>query len=129
MARILMLGDDPDLAEAGRTILMGEGYTVAMAHDIPDALALRDHLQPSLVFIDVTGHDLNEAADLSARLRDGGVSAPILIIGSKGRVVEFFTYDESGTIVSAPDFPEKPMQPAALIKNVRHALEQASAGA
>ena len=128
MARILMLGGDHDLVEAGRTILVGAGYTVAMAHDIPDALALRDHFQPDLVFIDVTGHDLSDAADLSARTRAGGVHSPILIIGTKGRTVEFFTYDGDGAIVPAPDFPEKPMQPAALLKNVRYELEQAAAG-
>jgi DNA-binding response OmpR family regulator len=128
MTRILMLGGDPDLVEAGRTILVGEGYTVAMARDIPDALALRDHFQPDLVFIDVTGHDLGDAAELSARTRAGDVRAPILIIGTKGRAVEFFTYDDDGVIVPAPDFPEKPMEPAALLKNVRYALDQAAAG-
>ena len=127
MTRILMLGGDPDLVEAGRTILVGEGYTVAMARDIPDALALRDHFQPDLVFIDATGHDLSDAAELSARIREGGFHSPILIIGTRGRTVEFFTYDVDGAIIPAPDFPEKPMEPAALLKNVRYALGQALA--
>jgi DNA-binding response OmpR family regulator len=129
MSRILMLGGDPDLVEAGRRILVGEGYTVAMARDIPDALALRDHFQPNLVFIDVTGHDLADAGELSGRLREGGLGAPILIIGTKGRTVEFFSYAEDGVIVPAPDFPEQPMEPAALVKNVHWILDGAASAA
>lgn len=124
MSRILMLGGDPDVVEAGRTVLVGEGYTVAMARDIEDALALRDHFQPDLLFIDVTGHDLPDAGDLAARARAGGLRAPILIIAPLGRSVAFFRYRDDGTISPAPEFPEKPMEPAALVKNARYALEQ-----
>jgi DNA-binding response OmpR family regulator len=128
MTRILMLGGDPDVVEAERTILVGKGYTVAMARDIPDELALRDHFKPDLVFVDATGHDLADAVELSVRTREGGLRVPTLIMGTKGRSVEFFTYADDGTIVPAPDFPEKPMEPAALLKNVRYALGMANTG-
>ena len=126
MSRILMLGGDPDVAEAGRMVLVREGYTVAMARDIEDAVALRDHFQPDLLFIDVMGHDLADALELAAQARDRGLLAPILVLAPKDRGVAFFTCGGDRTLISAPDFPEKPMEPAALVKNVRHVLEHGS---
>jgi hypothetical protein len=60
-----------------------------MARDIPDELALRDHFKPDLVFVDATGHDLADAVELSVRTREGGLRVPTLIMGTKGRSVEF----------------------------------------
>lgn len=128
MTRILMLGGDPDVVEAGRMILVREGYTVAMARDIKDAVALRDHFQPSLLFIDVIGHELTDAVDLGTSAYAEGLRIPALVMATKGRGVAFYMYCGNGTLEPAPDFPEKPMEPAALRKNVQYALERGCKG-
>jgi DNA-binding NtrC family response regulator len=128
MTRILMLGGDPDVVEAGRTILIREGYTVAMARDIKDAVALRDHFQPNLLFIDVLGHDPADAVELAAAAQEGGLRIPILVMATKGRGVAFYLYFGDGALTPAPDFPEKPMEPDALRKNVRYALALGGTG-
>ena len=128
MTRILMLGGDPDVVEAGRMVLVREGYTVAMATDIKDAMALRDHFQPNLLFIDVLGHDLSDAADLATKAHEGGMRIPALVMANRGRGVAFYMYCGDGTLTPAPDFPEKPMEPAALRKNVQYALAHGCKG-
>jgi DNA-binding NtrC family response regulator len=124
MNRILMLGGDQDVVEAGRMVLVRAGYTVAMAHDVRDALALRDHFQPDLLFIDVMGHHAGDAKQMAAALHAAGMHVPTLVLAPVGRHVEFFRYHADGTVAPGPNFREKPMEPAALIKNVRHALGQ-----
>ncbi len=123
MTRILMLGGDPDVVEAGRMVLIREGYTVAMATDIKDALALRDHFKPSLLFIDVLGHDLSDAIQLATSAHEGGLRIPVLVMANVGRGVGFYIFCGDGQLTPGPDFPEKPMEPAALRKNVQYALE------
>ena len=127
MARILMLDGDPDVVEAGRTILQREGYTVAMAPNIEGALALFDHLRPDLLFIDVIARHLEDALAMAAEVRDHGWHPPILVLATVDRAVDFFAYREDGTVLSLSEFEEKPMEPAALVKNVRHLLGTPSA--
>lgn len=119
-----MVGGDPDVVEAGRMILMGAGYTVAMARDIRDAIALRDHFRPDLLYVDVVARRATDSLAMAKRLYEAGFEVPMLILATVDRHVEFFRYCPDGTMAPAPDFLEKPMEPAALINNVRHALEQ-----
>ena len=86
-----MLGGDPDIVEAGRTILMKEGYTVAMAHDVRDVVALIDHFRPELLFVDVIGHEPADGVSAGAEVRRAGLRVPILIMATVGRHIEFFT--------------------------------------
>ena len=123
MTRILMLDGDPDVVEAGRTILQREGYTVAMSPSLEGAVALLSHFKPDLVFIDVMARKLDDAAHMAAHLRSGGLQAPILVLATVGRTVEFFTYCDEAGVVPVGRFEERPMEPAALVKNVRHLLE------
>ena len=125
MSRVLMLGGDPDIVEAGRRVLVKEGYTVAMAHDIRDVLALVDHFQPDLLFVDVIGHEPADGVSAGAEVRRAGLRLPILIMATVGRHIEFFTYAEDGTAEPVPDFLEKPMDPAALVNTVRYLLTKA----
>lgn len=125
MTRILMLDGDPDVVEAGRTIMQREGHTVAMSPSLEGAVALLSHFEPDLVFIDVMARKLEDAAHMAAELRSRGLRAPILVLGTVDRTVEFFTYRDEAGIVPVGQFQERPMEPAALVKNVRHLLEPA----
>lgn len=122
MTRILMLDGDPDIVEAGRTILQREGYTVAMSPSLEGAVALLAHFQPDLVFIDVMARRSEDASHMARHLREQGYAAPILVLATVGRTVEFFTYRDGAGIVPVGDFEERPMEPAALVKNVQHLL-------
>ncbi len=118
-----MVGGDHDVVEAGRTVLVGAGFTVAMARDVRDAVALQDHFRPDLLFLDTMGRTAPAAVATARSLYEAGLRVPMLILATVDRHVEFFRYRSDGSIAPAPDFPEKPMEPVALIKNVRYALD------
>ncbi len=128
MARILILDGDPDVVEAGMTILQREGYTVATAPNVEGALALFDHFRPDLLFIDVLARHLEDAVVMARQVRDHGWHLPILVLATLDRSVEFFTYGDDGAISPAVEFTQKPMEPTALVKNVRHLLSVKSDG-
>ena len=119
-----MIGGDHDVVEAGRMVLMGAGYTVAMARDVRDAIALRDHLQPDLLYIDVVAEgQATRSPWQSGSLRPVS-TLPCSYWRPSSAMWSSTRYCPDGTMAPAPDFPEKPMEPAALVKNVRHALGQ-----
>ncbi len=117
-----MLDGDPDVVEAGRTILQREGYTVAMSPDVAGAMALFDHFRPDLLFIDVVARHLEDAVAMAAQVREHGWTIPTLVLAGVDRSVDFFTCREDGTVSRLAKFEQKPMEPAALIKNVRYLL-------
>lgn len=50
---ILIVEDDPELAEVYHTLLVQAGYTVNVAHNGKDALKLSDEHDPALILLDL----------------------------------------------------------------------------
>lgn len=50
---ILVVEDDPELAEVYHTLLMQAGYDVAVAHNGKDALKVAEERKPELILLDL----------------------------------------------------------------------------
>ena len=61
-ARILVVEDDPGVAELVEVVLMGEGYTVALARDGAEGLQLARDWQPDLILLDLSLPKLDGSA-------------------------------------------------------------------
>lgn len=78
MLRILLVEDEPDLAEIQAAVLEDAGYHVTVAHDGLTGLtsALQEH--PELVITDFMMPRLN-GLDMIEQLRRANYSAPIVL--------------------------------------------------
>jgi signal transduction histidine kinase/ActR/RegA family two-component response regulator len=66
--RVLLVDDNEDALDLLSTFLESAGHQVATAHDGPDALALLDRCQPSVLVIDI-GMPVMSGYELAARVR------------------------------------------------------------
>jgi signal transduction histidine kinase/ActR/RegA family two-component response regulator len=77
--RILLVDDNEDALDLLSTFLQSAGHQVATAHDGPDALALLDRYQPSVLVIDI-GMPVMNGYELAARVRaHGSKERPYLV--------------------------------------------------
>jgi len=51
--KILLVDDDAEIIESMRTILEAKGYTVVVAHDLSQGLAVAERENPDLVILDL----------------------------------------------------------------------------
>lgn len=120
MAKILIVDDDPDVVEAGQIILEREGHQVFSASNRTQGMqAVRAH-QPDLLILDVMMEQPDDGITLAQDLRREGVSAPILMLTSIGKVTgQRFERDE---VLPVDSFHEKPIKPAELVAEVNALL-------
>src|SRR5512133_584362 len=79
--RILVIDDDPDIAELLTTILKPQGFTVYHACDGKDGLKLAYELHPDLIILDIM-MPMMDGWDVCARLREL-TDIPILILTAR----------------------------------------------
>src|SRR5690349_17334208 len=121
MSRILVVDDEPHIADGLRFNLEAEGHDVTVTHDGEQALDLlvRDQLPVDVVILDVMlpGKDGFETA---AELRAAGQYVPILMLTARGRPDDVLRGFESG----ADDYLPKPFELAILLARVRSLLRR-----
>lgn len=120
-AKILVVDDDPILAELVSYILRAEGYDVAIANDGEDGLGKFRAMQPDLVVLDVTMPEI-DGFEVCKRIRSvSGV--PIIMLtaqGSEEAIVH-------GLDLGADDYVTKPFQLKPLMARVRANLRRINA--
>jgi CheY-like chemotaxis protein len=121
MPRILMVDGDPDVVHAGRNLPEKHAMTVAEARGIKATLARCEEFSPDLLYIDVMHRRLKEGVSIAEHVRASGLRASILILATVDRSKGFFTYQDDGSLAPV-EIPEKPMEPAALVKAIEHVL-------
>src|SRR5690349_9496496 len=121
MSRILVVDDEPHIADGLRFNLEAEGHDVTVTHDGEQALDLlvRDQLPVDVVILDVMlpGKDGFETA---AELRAAGHYVPILMLTARGRPDDVLRGFEAG----ADDYLAKPFELAILLARVNGLLRR-----
>ena len=116
--RILVVDDDPSLAEMLTIVLRGEGFDTAVVGDGSQALTAVRELRPDLVLLDLMLPGMN-GIDVCRVLRaDSGV--PIVMLTAKTDTVDVVLGLESG----ADDYVMKPFKQKELVARVRARLRR-----
>ena len=112
-SRVLVVDDDPALAEMLTIVLRGEGFDTALVGDGTRALpAVRD-LRPDVVLLDLMLPGMNGIDVCRAIRTESGV--PIVMLTAKSDTVDIVLGLESG----ADDYVVKPFKPKELIARIR----------
>lgn len=137
-ARILVVEDDVDTADALRVLLESAGYAVLFAPDGGAAFDLAQKEIPDLIIADVMMPSGTEGFHFIWRLRrDGGdpvKDVPIIVVSAIHKTVPLQLYPEKSDSVYGPNeylpvqaFLDKPIQPARLLDEIERLLAEKGA--
>jgi DNA-binding response OmpR family regulator len=119
MARILLVEDNPDLAEAIAYNLELDGYDVRTVENGEDAIAEVRAIRPDLLILDIMLPGLNGFQVLE-RVRDEGLRAPVLILTARGEEAD----KVRGFKLDADQYVTKPVGLVELLERVRTLLRR-----
>jgi len=131
--KILMVDDDRDLHEVLRVLLEAEGYCVVSAFKGPEGLDLADKERPDLILLDVMMPEATEGFHVVWQLRGREEAyfreVPIIMLTAihQRTALRFYpdagdgTYS-AGEYLPVQGFVDKPVEPAALLKEVGRVL-------
>ena len=118
--RILVVDDDPSLAEMLTIVLRGEGFDTAVIGDGTQALTAVRELRPDLVLLDLMLPGMN-GIDVCRVLRaDSGV--PIVMLTAKTDTIDVVVGLEAG----ADDYVSKPFKAKELVARIKTRLRRTS---
>jgi two-component system response regulator MtrA len=112
-SRVLVVDDDPALAEMLTIVLRGEGFDTAVVADGTRALPAVRELRPDVVLLDLMLPGMN-GIDVCRAIR-GESGVPIVMLTAKSDTVDIVLGLESG----ADDYIVKPFKPKELVARVR----------
>ncbi len=116
--RILVVEDEPMVAEVVERYLRRDGYEVRLACDGRDALQDFDHFQPDLVVLDLMLPSL-DGAEVCRRIRAQS-HTPVVMLTAKGEEVDKLV----GLELGADDYVTKPFSPRELVARVKAVLRR-----
>ncbi len=119
--RILIIEDEPAIAEGIAYNLRREGYEVARAADGETGLAEARRARPDLVLLDLMLPGLSGLEVCQALRRDG--SLPVIMLTARDSETDKVV----GLTVGADDYVTKPFSMAELLARVKAVLRRASA--
>jgi len=117
--KVLVVDDDPVLAELVAINLQNEGYEVVIALDGQEGLRRFHHDRPNLVVLDVTMPTLN-GYEVCQRIRDLS-DVPIIMLTAQGQEQDVVR----GLEVGADDYVTKPFRLREFLARVRANLRRA----
>src|ERR1700742_1846803 len=117
-ARVLVVDDDPALAEMLTIVLRGEGFDTAVVADGARALPALRELKPDIVLLDLMLPGMNGIDVCKAIRAESGV--PIVMLTAKSDTVDVVLGLESG----ADDYVVKPFKPKELVARIRARLRR-----
>jgi len=115
-ARILVVDDDPALAEMLGIVLRGEGFEPHFSADGPSALDEVRAIRPDLVLLDLMLPGM-DGIEVCRRIRAGS-GVPIIMLTARSDTADVVQGLESG----ADDYVVKPFDPQELVARVRTRL-------
>ena len=124
MAKILIVDDDPDFVDATRMVLEKEGHIVIHAGNGSQGYQRAGIDKPDLVILDVIMDSVLDGLSTSQQMYDDASTRdiPILMVTSIANTdyADLFPTDDS---IHIRAFMSKPINPAALIKQVNRLLK------
>src|SRR3978361_324889 len=117
-SRVLVVDDDPALAEMLTIVLRGEGLDAAVVADGTRALPAVRELRPDVVLLDLMLPGMNGIDVCRAIRAESGV--PIVMLPAKSDPADVVLGLESG----ADDYVVKPFKPKELVARIRARLRQ-----
>ncbi|RIJ77784.1 DNA-binding response regulator [Nakamurella silvestris] len=121
-SRVLVVDDDPALAEMLTIVLRGDGFDTAVVRDGSKAVEAFRETHPDVILLDLMLPGMS-GLDVCKEIRaESGV--PIIMLTAKTDTVDVVLGLESG----ADDYVVKPFKPKELIARIRARLRQADVG-
>jgi DNA-binding response OmpR family regulator len=116
---ILLVEDDPKLAEFVEVELSMEGYRVTVAPNGMDGLSMARDVQPDLLILDWMLPGIS-GLDLCLRLRNTGIQVPIIMLTAKDEIPDRV----AGLNAGADDYVTKPFSMEELLARVKARLRR-----
>ncbi|MCW2672530.1 MAG: DNA-binding response regulator [Frankiales bacterium] len=116
---VLVVEDEPAIAELQRLYLTREGYGVHLARDGKEGLAAARRLKPVAIVLDV-GLPGMDGTEVCKALRDEGDWVPVLFVTARDDEVDRIV----GLELGADDYLTKPFSPRELVSRVRAVLRR-----
>src|SRR5215472_16992196 len=120
--KILIIEDEDGIIHVINLYLKDAGYTVVVAKDGADGLALHAREHPDLVILDIMLPAI-DGFEVCRRIRTWS-KTPILILTARGGEED----RTNGLELGADDYLVKPFSPRELVSRVRAILRRVSAG-
>ncbi|HWE66987.1 MAG TPA: response regulator transcription factor [Acidimicrobiales bacterium] len=117
--RILVVDDEPNIAELLSAALRFEGYEVGVAATGTEALDMARHYRPNLIMLDVMLPDL-DGNEVCRRLRQQGEQMPIVFLTARDT-----TQDKVEGLALGDDYVTKPFSIEELMARVGAILRRA----
>ena len=118
--RVLVVEDEPMVAEVVERYLRRDGYTVSVVHDGDKAMAAFERFQPDLVVLDLMLPGL-DGAEICRRVRSRS-QASIIMLTARSEETDKIV----GLGMGADDYVTKPFSPRELAARVKAVLRRAS---
>lgn len=119
-AHVLVVDDDPTVAEVVAGYLDRAGHDVVRAADGPTALAHFAHRRPDLVVLDLMLPGM-DGFEVCRRMREQGGPVPVIMLTARGDEEDRVLGLETG----ADDYVTKPFSPRELVLRVESVLRRA----
>jgi DNA-binding response OmpR family regulator len=119
MARILIVEDEPDIAQGLQLDLRDEGYEAEIVSDGEDAGRIARHGAWDLILLDVM-LPRKDGFEICRALRRANVRTPVLMLTAKAQEAE----KVMGLDVGADDYVTKPFSPRELRARIRALLRR-----
>ena len=115
-ARIMIVDDDPDLRLLLRLVLQREGYEVVEAENGEQLLAVAQHIDPSLILLDVMMQGIDGYETCRRLKNDSRTNAiPVIFVSALADVQD----RGRGLQVGAVDYVGKPVSPRELVRRIQ----------
>jgi len=123
--KVMLVDDDPDYLEAGKSVLEEHGYEVVLAHNATECMDKVHDEQPDLIVLDAAMPLLSDGFRVSRELRDSDQTShipQIMVSGIGERLAADFRPD--GKWLPVDRFVEKPIEPHQLLEEVNTILNK-----
>jgi len=118
--RVLVVEDEPIVAEVVERYLRRDGYVVNVVHDGDIAIDAVDHFHPDLIVLDLMLPGM-DGIEVCRRVRARSTT-PIVMLTARGEEVDKLV----GLEIGADDYVTKPFSPRELVARVKAVLRRAA---